>query len=172
MSAEQVTPEAGEAPEEQNPNEPEQQRNSAGEAESPDPNAAELAALRARLAEAAPILQAHKDAEEAQKTEAQRLREALEAAERERDEARRVVVRAEVAEETGLTGDVVALLHGATKDELLAAAKTVAEQSQKRGGGLPSRPRANLKTGQEVAGEPEVTDPLKLAAAIKRRLSY
>ncbi|MGY1440157.1 hypothetical protein [Streptomyces reniochalinae] len=49
--------------------------------------AAELERLRAQLAEVAPIVQAHKDAEEARKTEEQKLREALESAERERDEA-------------------------------------------------------------------------------------
>jgi hypothetical protein len=171
-TAEESTQETAEVAE-QTTAEGEQGQNSApAPAAKPDERDAELSRLRAQIEEFAPIVQAHKDAEEARKSEEQKLREALETAQREAAEARRVVVRAEVAEESGLSSDVVALLQGSSKDELLIAARKIAEQSAKRGGGIPSRPKPNVGSGTEAVDGPEVIDPAKLAAAIRKRLPY
>ncbi|MFK0290331.1 hypothetical protein ACIQU6_07590 [Streptomyces sp. NPDC090442] len=134
----------------------------------PDTRDAEIAALRKQIEEAAPILQAHKDAEEARKSEAQKLTEALEAARAEAADARRVVMRAKVAEATGLPSDVVALLSGNSEEDLMGAAKAVAAISSPRGSGLPKRPTPTVSTGQEKPEAPEVVDPRKLAAAIRK----
>jgi hypothetical protein len=132
---------------------------------------AELERLRTQLAEVAPIVQAHKDAEEARKTEEQKLRDALEGAERERDEARRGLMLREVAEESGLASDVVALIQGATKDELLAAAQKIAEQS--KGKGVGARPTPRVGGGVDAPpNDSDDIDPVKLARAIAKRVRF
>ncbi|MGW3072730.1 hypothetical protein [Kitasatospora sp. NPDC001132] len=143
-------------------------------AETPDASeaAAKIAALEAKLAEAAPILQAHADAEAARKSAEEKLREELEAAQRERDEAQRGLMLREVAEETGLASNVVALLHGASKDELLAAAKTVADQAKARPG-APARPNPTVGGGTDAKStDSDDIDPMKLAAAIAKRVRF
>ncbi|MFE7315136.1 hypothetical protein ACFU7T_18955 [Streptomyces sp. NPDC057555] len=139
------------------------------DAGSVDDTAAELERLRAQLAEVAPIVQAHQDAEEARKTDEQRLREALEAAERERDEAAQVLMRREVADETGLPPTVVDLLSGATKDELLAAAKEVAAHTKSRVG---ARPAPKVGGGKDAVKTEDDIDPVALARAIAKRARF
>ncbi|MGY1436693.1 hypothetical protein [Streptomyces reniochalinae] len=131
--------------------------------------AAELERLRAQLAEVAPIVQAHKDAEEARKTEEQKLREALESAERERDEASRVLMRREVADETGLSPAVVDLLTGATKDELLKAANEVVSHTKGRVG---TRPAPKVGGGKDAVKTDDDIDPVALAKAIAKRARF
>lgn len=140
----------------------------------PDPAeaAAEIERLKAQLAEAAPILQAHKDAEEASKTAEEKLRDELAAAQRERDEAKRAVMLREVADETGLSADVVTLLQGATREELLAAAKKVADGSKVRKG-APGRPNPTVGGGTDAKPtDDDEIDPAKLAAAIAKRVRF
>jgi hypothetical protein len=130
---------------------------------------AEVERLRAQLAEYAPIVQAHKDAEEARKTEEQKLRDALESAERERDEAARVLMRREVADETGLSAAVVDLLSGATKDELLKAANEVVAHTKGRVG---SRPAPKVGGGKDAVKTEDDIDPVALARAIAKRARF
>jgi hypothetical protein len=144
--------------------------------EAPAANAdatAEIERLKAQLAEVAPIVQAHKDAEEARKSAEEKLREELTAAQRERDEAQRGLLIREVAEETGLSSDVVALFGSATtKAELLAAASKVADQSKARKG-TTARPNPIVGGGADAKStESDEIDPVKLAAAIAKRVRF
>jgi hypothetical protein len=134
-----------------------------------DESTAELERLRAQLAEYAPIVQAHKDAEESRKSDEQKLREALEAAERQRDEAARVLMRREVADETGLSPAVVDLLNGATKDDLLKAANEVVSHTRGRVG---SRPAPKVGGGKDAVKSEDDIDPVALAAAIAKRAHF
>ncbi|WP_433224474.1 hypothetical protein [Microtetraspora malaysiensis] len=142
-----------------------------GTTEANEDHAAVIADLRAKLAEVEPIVQAHKDAEDARKTVEEKLREDLAAAQRERDDAQRAVMLSEVAEETGLPVKVVKRLVGATKDELMAAAKEIAEVSGKRGA-TSARPNPTVGGGTDSTSEPESLDPAKLAAAITKRARF
>lgn len=92
--------------------------------------------------------------EAANKTELEKLTERLEQAEKkvadyETAEARNAIV-AEVAHETGLPIQTVAILRGETKDELLEAAALV---QPKQPDALPSVPsdRTHAKTGQALS---------------------
>lgn len=132
----------------------------------------EIERLKAQLAEVAPIVQAHKDAEEARKTAEEKLRDELSAAQRERDEAMRGLMLREVAEETGLSSDVVSLIQGATKDELLAAASKIADQTKARKG-TPARPNPTVGGGADAKStDSDEIDPVKLAAAIAKRVRF
>ncbi|MFK0294494.1 hypothetical protein ACIQU6_29055 [Streptomyces sp. NPDC090442] len=140
-------------------------------AEAKDGNA-ELERLRAQLAEYAPIVQAHQEAEEARKTGEQKLRDALETTQRERDEARRGLLLREIAEETGLPADVVALIQGATRDELLSAASVIAERTNSTPV-APKRPTPTVGAGTDAPPtESDDIDPVKLARAIAKRARF
>ncbi|MEU7177034.1 MULTISPECIES: hypothetical protein [Streptomyces] len=133
---------------------------------------AELERLRVQLAEAAPIVQAHKDAEEARKTDEQKLRDELEAIQRERGEAQRGLLLHEVAEETGLSADVIAIIQRAvtTKDELLSAASVIAEHT-KRSPAAPKRPTPRVGGGVDAApADSGDFDAVKIAQAIAKRI--
>ncbi|UJB43598.1 hypothetical protein [Streptomyces sp. A1-5] len=133
---------------------------------------AELERLRAQLAEYTPIVQAHQEAEEARKTDEQKLRDELETTQRERDEARRGLLLREVAEETGLPADVVALIQGATRDELRSAASVIAERT-KSTPTAPKRPTPTVGAGTDAPPtDSDDIDPVKLARAIAKRVRF
>ncbi|MFG2183080.1 hypothetical protein ACGFLS_30775 [Streptomyces abikoensis] len=133
---------------------------------------AELERLRVQLAEYAPIVQAHQEAEEVRKTDERKLRDELELIQRERDEARRGLLLREVADETGLPADVVALIQGSTRDELLSAASVIAERA-KPAFAAPKRPSPTVGAGTDAPpNDSDDIDPIKLARAIAKRARF
>lgn len=136
----------------------------------PDAPDERIAALQRQLDEAAPILQAHKDAEEARKTELQKATERAESLETELSKLRDEAARARVAEATGLTSEQVAHLKGGTEEELTAAATAFASGRS----GLSTRSRPVVGAGASKGGpeNADVTDPAALAAAIRKRMPY
>lgn len=140
----------------------------------PDPRDAEIAELRRQLEAAAPILQAHKAAEDARKTDAERAADRIAELESALAAAQLESARARVAEATGLPLAVVARLAGSTEDEIRAAADEVAKLA------AGSRPKLSARSRPVVGGEPgkasssdeDVVDPAKLAEAIRKRLPY
>ncbi|MFE1777241.1 hypothetical protein [Streptomyces sp. NPDC059008] len=132
---------------------------------------AELEQLRAQLAEYVPIVQAHQEAEEARKTEEQHLREQVEAVQSELGEARRLLLR-EVADETGLSADVIALIQGSTKDELLSAASVIAERA-KSTSAAPKRPTPTVDGGTDAPStDSDDIGPIKIARAFAKRARF
>ncbi|NEB35866.1 hypothetical protein [Streptomyces sp. SID14515] len=131
---------------------------------------AELERLRKELEAARPILAAHQEAEEARKSEADKLREALEAAKADAADKARALTLREVAEETALPSSLVAKLPGGSRDELLALAKEIQALvgESPRGGKLPSRPTPKLRTGHDAPDPGETLDPRKLAAIARK----
>ncbi|MFI9204031.1 hypothetical protein [Streptomyces sp. NPDC053048] len=83
---------------------------------------AELASHAARVAELEPAAAELHQVQEAGKTEAQRLTERAEAAERLADQTRAELIRAQVAHSKGLTARQAARLVGTTQEELEADA--------------------------------------------------
>lgn len=84
--------------------------------------AAELAGHAARVAELEPAAAELHQLQEAGKTEAQRLTERAEAAERQAEQTRAELIRAQVAHSRGLTERQAARLVGTTREELEADA--------------------------------------------------
>lgn len=104
----------------------------------------EAARLRARLKEMEPLAQKARDLEENQKTEAQRLNEALEAERANRSKAELALLRWEVASERGLPSRLAQVLHGESREELEAMADVLLEELN---GGRPKiteKPRPRL----------------------------
>ncbi|MFI6770707.1 hypothetical protein [Streptomyces sp. NPDC050355] len=133
---------------------------------------AEVEQLRAQLAEYVPIVQAHQEPEEARKTEEQHLREQVEAVQRELGEARRGLLLGEVADETGLSADVIALIQGSTKDELLSAASVIPERA-KSTSAAPKRPTPTVGGGTDPPPtDSDDIDPIKIARAFAKRARF
>lgn len=131
-------------------------------------SAARIAELQRRLDEAAPILQAHKDAEEARKSELQKATERAESLETELSKLRDEAARARVAEKTGLSSVQVALLKGATEAELLKAAEVFAAK-----GSLRSKSTPTVGNGPSSGGsEPDTDTPAALADRIRKAMPY
>ena len=137
-----------------------------------DDRDAQIAELRRQLDEAAPILQAHKDAEEAQKSEIQKANERADSLESELTKLRDEAARARVAEKTGLPSEIVGLLAGSSEEDLLQAAEKVA--STRGDSGLKSRSKPLVGPGASKGGaeDADATDPAALAAAIRKRMPY
>ncbi|WP_431888744.1 hypothetical protein [Nocardiopsis alba] len=132
--------------------------------------AARIAELQRQLDEAAPILQAHKDAEDARKSELQRANERAAELEAERDRLRDEASRARVAEATGLTSAQVAFLRGSTEDELMKAAKAFASAAPS---GLRTRSTPTVGNGASSAGsEPDKDTPAAMAEKIRAAMPY
>lgn len=165
-------PETAENPEDEAPTAEDVEAPTADSA--PDPRDAEIAELRRQLEAAAPILQAHKDAEDAKKSDAQRAADRIAELETALAAAQLDSARARVAEATGLPLAVVAKLAGSTEDEIRAAADEVAKLA------AGSRPKLSTRSRPVVGGEPgkagssdeDAVDPVKLAEAIRKRLPY
>jgi uncharacterized membrane protein YqiK len=111
-----------------------------------------------------------KEAEEAEKTVAERLADL----QRKAQEAEMRALRFEVATEKGLPPKLVRFLHGSSREELEEAAAELLEAIKPTDTGAPDtgmtgKPRERLRPGAAPEGEPEETDPRKLAAMIPRR---
>lgn len=137
----------------------------------PDPRDAEIAELKRRLADAEPILKAHREAEDAKQSDLERATSRITELEQENAELHARLMRASVAEKTGLPLEVVAALAGDTEEALLKAAELVAGA---RRGSLGERPRTRVGAGASRGGaEPEdAADPAKLAAEIRKQMPY
>lgn len=133
--------------------------------------AGELKTAKDALADAQAQLKQHEDAN---KTDQQLARERAEEAERQAAVASRDAARLRVALNKGLTETQAKRLVGDTDeeleadaDELLASFKTEVEPAGPDP--LRRKPRERLRPGAAPAGEPEETDPAKLAAMVPRR---
>ena len=136
---------------------------------SEDDKDAQIAELRKQLEDAQPILQAHAEAEEQNKTDLQKANERAEGLEAELTRLRDEAARARVAEKTGLSSDVVALLNGSTEEEILKAAEKVVK----------ARPRLHSRSEPVTGAGPSKGSPTenkpspsKLADAIRKRMPY
>jgi hypothetical protein len=118
-----------------------------------------------RLQEVQPLADQFRQLEEASKTEAQRMQEALEASNRARDEQAAETLRMRVAMKHGLAADDLDLLNGAGDEEQLSARaqrlaelKKAAEAAQQQSGPPPAAHTvANLRPGA-VPAEPTPSD--------------
>lgn len=139
-----------------------------------DARDAEIAELRRQLAEVAPIVQAHREAEDANKSDLQRAQERAAQLEAELTAAREASARATVAARTGLPTDVVALLQGATEEDLMAAAEKVKAAVAATGSAprtLRGRPVPRVGgSGSTGGGDVDADSPEKLAAEIRKRM--
>jgi hypothetical protein len=123
----------------------------------------ESAKYRTQAKDLAEKARAYDELQEAQKTEAQKQAEALEAATRERDTLRTEMLRLKVAQAKNLPAGLVDRLRGDTEEDMLADADALLEGV--RGVSKP-KPSAE-QTGAGVVGEAEAeTDPATLAARV------
>lgn len=127
-------------------------------------------ALRARLSE---FEKAQKAREDAEKSESERMSEALETARREAAEARREVLVSRAAVKHSLPEKVLAFITGTTAEEVEEQAATLAEML---GAGVkppaaevPGKPRPALKPGQGGGDGPAEIDPDAVAERIRSR---
>lgn len=155
-----------------------------------DPNSArseierlrrESAGYRTKLRELEPLAAQATAAQEAQKTEAQRLAEQLATAQRQASDAQASALRYQVAASKGLPLEFAARLQGGTEEELNADADQLATllgggagpgQQQ---GAAGSRPQLDLRQGQRgtapLAGEVDKNDWLRGVARSGSRRS-
>jgi hypothetical protein len=124
---------------------------------------AEKKAIAAKLAE---YEKDKADREEASKTEEQKRTEAHAALSTRAEKAEQALLRLQVAHEAGLTPAQAKRLVGTTKEELEADAAEIADLFTPATPNTRSRPK--LRGGSTPNEEPEETDPVKLAALIKR----
>ncbi|MEU3756840.1 hypothetical protein AB0H17_29495 [Streptomyces olivoreticuli] len=117
--------------------------------------AAELAGHAARVAELEPAAAELHQLQEAGKTEAQRLSERAEAAERLAEQTRAELVRAQVANSKGLTERQAARLVGTTREELEADAdELLADITPAAGHRLMQPDPTQGSSGQHTAADP------------------
>ncbi|MFF4530773.1 hypothetical protein ACFY1P_16050 [Streptomyces sp. NPDC001407] len=117
--------------------------------------AAELAGHAARVAELEPAAAELHQLQEAGKTEAQRLTERAEAAERQADQTRAELVRAQVAHSRGLTERQAARLVGTTREELEADAdELLVDIAPAAGRRLMQPDPTQGSSGQHTAADP------------------
>ena len=112
-----------------------------------------------------------KEYEDQNKTEAQKLQERAETAEKALTAANRAALVASVALKKGLTEAQSKRLIGDTKDELEADADELLESFKNDAGGQAPTggTRERLRPGAVPSAEEEETDPRKLAAKVPRR---
>lgn len=115
-----------------------------------------------------------KEIEDKDKSDSEKLAERVAAAEKRADEAEVRVLRAEVAVAKGLKPELHEFLTGTTREELEARADKLvlatAGQAPKPDEQKPNvsrRPNPALSGGGDPTTEPEETDPVKLASAIR-----
>lgn len=114
--------------------------------------------------------------QEADKTEAQRLQDRAEAAERERDQLKRSHLIADLAADAGLPKKMWKRVSGETREEIEADITDLLEGMPKppeqapapKAAAISQKPRENLRGGGTPDEEPEETDPLKLADLVPR----
>ena len=174
---EPVVPEPTPAPvEPAAPVEPETPVEPAPEPAPVDDSAATIAALRAELEAAKPILEAHQKAEDENKSELQREREAREQLETQLAESRRKELHATVAEKTGIPAAVVASFSGATEEDLVAAVEAakaaVTAAAAPAPANLHSRPKPVVGGGGSKGGGDTEDTPAALAAKVRAAMGY
>ncbi|MFI1799435.1 hypothetical protein ACH427_19090 [Streptomyces sp. NPDC020379] len=117
--------------------------------------AAELASHAARVAELEPAAAELHQLQEAGKTEAQRLTERAETAERQAEQTRAELVRAQVAHSHGLTERQAARLVGTTREELEADAdELLADIAPAAGHRLMQPDPTQGSSGRHTAADP------------------
>lgn len=108
----------------------------------------ENASWRVKLREAEPIIKAHEEAEEANKTELQREREAREALQRERDELQTGYARLELAAQYNVSPDNIDLIGSGSREEMEGRASRLGAMSSAAPTPPPSnRPVEGLRPG-------------------------
>lgn len=138
----------------------------------------DAAGYREKLRAAEPLAKRAQDADEASKTETQRLTEQAQANLARAEKAERELLRTSVAARKGLTPDQARRLVGATEEELDADADELLAAFAGANGTattpppaatLPRRrPTERLRGGDDPDEPAEETDPRKLAAQIPR----
>lgn len=111
--------------------------------------------------------------EDADKSELQKLQEKAESEGRKAADATLELARLRVAMRKGLTETQAKRLIGKTEEELEADAAELLESfaAGAKGdddAGKPTRPKERLRSGATPDGEPDETDPRKLAATVPR----
>ena len=127
----------------------------------------EAAKYRTQARENADKAKAYDEYVQSQKTEQERMAEALDAASRERDALRSEMLRMKVAQERQLPASLVDRLRGDTEEEMMADADVLLEGLK----GSLSKPKPSAdQTGAGVVGDAEASlDPLALATAVRGR---
>ncbi|WP_190019870.1 hypothetical protein [Streptomyces hiroshimensis] len=125
----------------------------------------ELAANAARVAELEPAAAELHQLQEAGKTEAQRLTERAEAAERLAEQARGELIRTQVANAKGLTERQAARLIGTTREELEADADAFLSDLTPAADPGPGRPLMQPDPTQGSSGQ-RAADPAQMFAGI------
>jgi ribosomal protein L22 len=119
-----------------------------------------------------------KDAEDAEKSEQEKLQERATEAETRATTAESTALRIEVALDKAPEGMPIAQIRklakrlaGSTREELEADAEELFADFTPEGeeGQAPRRPRERLRPGAAPSSEPEETDPRKLAEKVSRR---
>lgn len=128
----------------------------------------EAEGLRKRLKEAEPIISAAKEAEEAQKSEAQRNAEALAATQAELSTLKRSQLVTELASDAGLPKKFWRRVTGDTQEEIEADIADLMEVFPKDTVSLSQKPRETLRGGSRPDEPVEETDPKKIVAQIPR----
>ena len=113
-----------------------------------------------------------KEAEDADKSELQKINEKAAESDKAAAHARSELLRLRVAMRKGLTEAQAKRLVGETEEELEADADELlvsfGQQKAAGNGGEPTRPKERLRSGAAPDEEPEETDPRKLAAMVPR----
>lgn len=120
--------------------------------------------LDKRVKELSPYEQRVKDAEEANKSELQRLNEALSAEKAARTAAEMNNLRHEVAATKGISSGLAFLLAGSTKEEIEASAEKLAiELGKAQTPSVPGRPQERMSDGTPSSSSLDGEDPLVLS---------
>ncbi|MEV4739798.1 hypothetical protein [Streptomyces sp. NPDC049555] len=127
---------------------------------------AELTARTTRVAELEPAAAELHEIREAGKSEAQRLTERAEAAERQADQARVELIRTQVAHAKGLTPGQAARLVGTTQEELEADADAFLSDLTPATDPGPGRPLMQPDPTQGSSGQRSAADPAQMFAGI------
>lgn len=124
--------------------------------------------LRARLKEVDPIVAAAKEAEEAQKSELQRISERAQQYEQELTALKRERLVTDIASEAGLPKKLWRRVAGDSEEDIRADIEDLMDGLPKDVVSLSQKPRENLRGGS-IPDEPVVeTDPKKIVASIPR----
>jgi hypothetical protein len=121
-------------------------------------------ALETRLKELEPIAKKVKEREEADKSELQKLNEALNAEKAARSAAELANVRHEVGLAKNVPAGLIKYLTGSTKEELEGAADDLLAQLEATGGPkVPGRPQERMSDGTPSSSALDGEDPLVLS---------
>jgi hypothetical protein len=114
-----------------------------------------------------------REAEDAEKSELEKATERAATAEKRADESEAKALRYEVAQAKSIPPKLLRFLTGSTREELEQSADELLEAVKPDTGAgseepPTGRPKERLRAGASNDGEPEETDPRKLAAKISR----